>query len=214
MILVKIAGFTGFQDFPPLTLYLPFLSFLFLYSLPCPFWVSSSHVPFPHFLCSVLYLFSLLSAALIFPFLPFPISLLPHPRLDLPFCISSGIIHVLPVLEQPGDTQVFQFYDAKDLYKIRMGSAPTGMHSAGVVGKNKTAFYKCLRSLRLRCLNAENVYPFAMVVLVHDGGVICRVINSVGSSRQQLITVAFQLTSTRLVLCKSVDVFRGTACLL
>ena len=46
------------------------------------------------------------------------------------------------------------------------------------------------------------------------GSVICGVVNNTGGSRRWLITVTVQLTSTRLVVWKSVDDTHGTACLL
>jgi len=44
------------------------------------------------------------------------------------------------------------------------------------------------------------------------GGVIRDVVNNIGGSRRWLITVMVQLTSTRLVVRKSVDDTHGAAC--
>ena len=85
-----------------------------------------------------------------------------------------------------------QFYDAKDLYEISMGSSPTG---------RQIAFVDRSRSLWLR-LTAESSCP-------SDGGPRLRpcagggrrgFINNFGDSRTLMITVTVQLTSTRLVV--------------
>jgi len=58
-------------------------------------------------------------------------------------------------------------YDAKDLYKILMGSPQQGRQMQ--VRWVKIAFFDQLRSLLLRHLTADNLCPFATVVRVHDG---------------------------------------------
>ena len=101
----------------------------------------------------------------------------------------------------PHDSPGNLVLDAKDVYEILMGSPSTGSPNAGGVGENcvigpvekspaQTTFHREFLSIRhgpprpRRCA---------------DGG-ICGVINNSGGSRNVVITIMVQLTSTRFVV--------------
>jgi len=67
-------------------------------------------------------------------------------------------------------------------------------------------------TLKVSLLLFETYVSIPTVVHVHDGALVIRgVINNIGGSRRWLITVTVQLTSTILVVWKSVDYTHGIA---
>jgi len=92
---------------------------------------------------------------------------------------------------------------------------PMGVPNAGEVSKNYV-FQPVEKSL------AQKHYRRKFMSICHGGlrpwwctgGGIRGVINNSGGSRSQIITVTVHLTSTKLVVWKSVDDKHGIACLL
>jgi len=103
----------------------------------------------------------------------------------------------------PGDTS---FLFAKNLGEIPTGSPRTGVPNAGGVGKN--CFFRPVEKSP-----AETPYHRKFVSFRHGGPRPRRrtgrgihgIVNNSGGNRRSMIAVTVQLTSTRLIVWKSVD---------